>query len=218
MKIHVDKLNSRIETDNPDLLRALYELYSFKIPGSEYSTAYKRRQWDGKTHFISKAGVFRSGLLSRLLVDLEKVKCEPEILYNNDQSSYKYNKDFKLPQFDYYDYQQELIELGLENKRGIIKSPTGSGKTLAFLLPILEKSDAQLDEIQCLIMVPSRELAIQIEQVTRNMGSGFKVNAIYGGRTGAKDKLELKHRPAILIGTPGRIASHFRKESFDNQN
>ena len=130
MKIHVDKLNSRIDTDNPDLLRALYELYSFKIPGSEYSTAYKRRQWDGKTHFISKAGVFRSGLLSRLLVDLEKVKCEPEILYNNDQSSYKYNKDFKLPQFDYYDYQQELIELGLENKRGIIKSPTGSGKTL----------------------------------------------------------------------------------------
>ena len=130
MKIHVDKLNSRIETDNPDLLRALYELYSFKIPGSEYSTAYKRRQWDGKTHFISKAGVFRSGLLSRLLVDLEKVKCEPEILYNTDQSSDKYNKDYKLPQFSYYDYQQELIELGLKNKRGIIKSPTGSGKTL----------------------------------------------------------------------------------------
>ena len=130
MKIHVDKLNSRIETDNPDLLRALYELYSFKIPGSEYSAAYKRRQWDGKTHFISKSGVFRSGLLSRLLVDLEKVKCEPEILYNTDQSSNKYNKDYKLPQFNYYDYQQELIELGLGNKRGIIKSPTGSGKTL----------------------------------------------------------------------------------------
>ena len=53
MKIHVDTLNSRIETDNPDLLRALYELYSFKIPGAEYSSAYKRRQWDGKTHFIS---------------------------------------------------------------------------------------------------------------------------------------------------------------------
>lgn len=130
MKIHVDTLNSRIETDNPDLLKALYELYSFKIPGAEYSTAYKRRSWDGKTHFISKSGVFRSGLLSRLLVDLEKVNCEPEILYNTDQSSDKYNKDYKLPQFNYYDYQQELIELGLNNKRGIIKSPTGSGKTL----------------------------------------------------------------------------------------
>lgn len=114
--------------------------------------------------------------------------------------------------------QREAHKVINKKENTLILSPTGSGKTVAFLLPILEKLDAQLDEIQCLIMVPSRELAIQIEQVTRNMGSGFKVNAIYGGRTGAKDKLELKHRPAILIGTPGRIASHFRKESFDNQH
>jgi len=96
----------------------------------------------------------------------------------------------------------------------LLLSPTGSGKTVAFLLPIIEKMDVDCKEIQALIMVPSRELAIQIEQVMRKMGSGFKVNAIYGGRTGAKDKLELKHRPAVLIGTPGRIASHLRKESF----
>lgn len=114
--------------------------------------------------------------------------------------------------------QREAHKVINKKENTLILSPTGSGKTLAFLLPILEKLDAKLNEIQCLIMVPSRELAIQIEQVTRNMGSGFKVNAIYGGRTGAKDKLELKHRPAILIGTPGRIASHFRKESFDNQH
>ena len=63
MKIHVGIQNSRIETDNPKLLQALYELYSFKIPGAEYSAAYKRRQWDGKTHFISKSGVFKSGLI-----------------------------------------------------------------------------------------------------------------------------------------------------------
>jgi len=130
MKIHVDTLNSRIETDNPDLLRALYELYSFKIPGAEYSAAYKRRQWDGKTHFISKSGVFKSGLLCRLLADLKKIECEPEISYDNDQLSDKHDQDFKLSQFTYYDYQEELIELGLENKQGIIKSPTGSGKTL----------------------------------------------------------------------------------------
>ena len=60
MKIHVGIQNSRIETDNPKLLQALYELYSFKIPGAEYSAAYKRRQWDGKTHFISKSGVFKN--------------------------------------------------------------------------------------------------------------------------------------------------------------
>ena len=91
MKIHVDKLNSRIDTDNPDLLRALYELYSFKIPGSEYSTAYKRRQWDGKTHFISKSGVFQSGLLCRLLADLKKIECEPEIEHAQPITSQKYN-------------------------------------------------------------------------------------------------------------------------------
>ena len=97
----------------------------------------------------------------------------------------------------------------------LILSATGSGKTVAFLLPILESLDAQLDEVQVLILVPSRELAIQIEQVIRKMGTGFKVNAVYGGRSGEKDKLALKHRPEILVGTPGRVASHFRKRSFD---
>jgi len=96
----------------------------------------------------------------------------------------------------------------------LLLSPTGSGKTLAFLLPILEQLDPLNQEIQVLILVPSRELAIQIEQVLRNMGTGFKVNAIYGGRSGAKDKEDLKHRPAILIGTPGRIADRIRRKSF----
>ena len=69
-------------------------------------------------------------------------------------------------------------------------------------------------EVQVLIVVPSRELAIQIEQVIREMGSGYKANAVYGGRAGSKDRTEIKHRPAILIGTPGRIADHLRRENF----
>src|SRR5690606_12151430 len=48
----------------------------------------------------------------------------------------------------------------------------------------------------------------------RDMGSGFKVNAVYGGRPMSKDKIEIKHVPAILIGTPGRIADHFENERF----
>jgi len=71
--------------------------------------------------------------------------------------------------------------------------------------------DSQLNEIQLIILVPSRELAIQIEQVVREMGSGHKVNAVYGGRSGSKDKIELKHPPSILIGTPGRVADHIRR-------
>jgi hypothetical protein len=82
MKIHVDNINSRIETDNPELLKALYDMYSFKVPGAAYSAVYKRRQWDGKTHFITKGGVLRTGLLSRLLEDLKKINCTPEIVYN----------------------------------------------------------------------------------------------------------------------------------------
>lgn len=97
----------------------------------------------------------------------------------------------------------------------ILLSPTGTGKTLAFLLPIVQDLELDLQEVQCLIIVPSRELALQIEQVAREMGSGFKINAVYGGRAGFKDKNDLHQPPAILIGTPGRLADHFRKESFD---
>lgn len=94
----------------------------------------------------------------------------------------------------------------------VLLSPTGTGKTLAFLLPIIAELNPELNEIQILILVPSRELAIQIEQVVREMGSGHKVNAVYGGRAGSIDKVELKHPPAILIGTPGRVADHIRRK------
>jgi len=96
----------------------------------------------------------------------------------------------------------------------VLLSPTGTGKTLAFLLPIIKNLDPDCTEIQVLIIVPSRELAIQIEQVVREMGTGYKTNAVYGGRSGSKDKIEIKHRPAILIGTPGRVADHIRRERF----
>ncbi len=110
--------------------------------------------------------------------------------------------------------QNEAIPIIETNENTILLSPTGTGKTLAFLLPIIEALDIDSTEVQALILVPSRELAIQIEQVVREMGSGFKVNAVYGGRSISKDKIELKHRPAILIGTPGRINDHMRSERF----
>lgn len=128
MKIHINTLNSRIETDNPQLFQALYDLYSFRVPGSEYSMAYKRRNWDGKQHFISRAGIFRTGLLSRLLEDLEKIECTPKLDY-----SYKKqitHNSYKLKPFSFYDFQEKLIKKALQKHRGVVKSPTGSGKTL----------------------------------------------------------------------------------------
>jgi len=114
--------------------------------------------------------------------------------------------------------QKEAIATINKNDNVILLSPTGTGKTLAFSLPLLEFLDPSLEEVQALILVPSRELAIQIEQVIRSMGSGFKVNAVYGGRPMSKDKIELKHIPAILIGTPGRVSDHFANDRFSKDH
>jgi superfamily II DNA/RNA helicase len=97
----------------------------------------------------------------------------------------------------------------------VLLSPTGSGKTLAFLLPVIERLNPAVDGIQAIVLVPSRELAMQIEQVARQLGSGFKINAVYGGRSGQMDKADLKTKPALLIGTPGRIADRFRRDDMD---
>lgn len=110
--------------------------------------------------------------------------------------------------------QEEAISAIHSNSEIVLLSPTGTGKTLAFLLPIINELDSDCEEIQVLIIVPTRELAIQIEQVALQMGTGNKVNAVYGGRSGTIEKNELKHRPAVLIGTPGRIADHLRRDRF----
>ncbi len=114
--------------------------------------------------------------------------------------------------------QEEAIDVMATLGNTILLSPTGTGKTLAFLLPVLEFLDYENPEVQVLILVPSRELAIQIEQVIRNMGSGYKVNAIYGGRPISKDKIELRHTPTLLVGTPGRVLDHFRADRFSKEH
>lgn len=114
---------------------------------------------------------------------------------------------------------QEEAKLAIHaNKEIILLSPTGTGKTLAFLLPIIAELDTAVSEVQVLIITPSRELAIQIEQVTREIGSGYKANAFYGGRPFAKDMSELQTRPVILVGTPGRIADHLSRETFTSEH
>jgi superfamily II DNA/RNA helicase len=100
----------------------------------------------------------------------------------------------------------------------ILLSPTGSGKTLGFLLPLLSSLNTDIATVQAMILVPSRELALQIEQVFRAMGSGFKVNCCYGGHALKIELNNLSQPPAVLIGTPGRIAHHLRRESFDTAN
>jgi ATP-independent RNA helicase DbpA len=97
----------------------------------------------------------------------------------------------------------------------VLLAPTGSGKTLGFLLPVLDNLNAGKTGVQALILVPSRELALQIEQVFKQMGTGFKVNCCYGGHPVKTEKNNFAQAPAVLIGTPGRIAYHLRRENFD---
>ncbi len=111
--------------------------------------------------------------------------------------------------------QHEARKAILRGEEVILLSPTGTGKTLAFLLPILNDLSPKEELVQALVLVPSRELAIQIEQVLRDMGSGHRVYSVYGGRPGSGERRELKVPPAILIGTPGRVADHLRREAFD---
>lgn len=124
----------------------------------------------------------------------------------------------KLNIYELNEMQKEAISVIDATTNTIILSPTGTGKTLGFLLPTLKLIDPNKKEVQVLILVPSRELAIQIEQVIREMGTGLKVNAVYGGRSMAKDKVELKHIPSVLIGTPGRISDHFANERFSKDS
>ena len=97
----------------------------------------------------------------------------------------------------------------------ILLAPTGSGKTLAFLLPVLANLKPGFKGVQALVLVPSRELALQIEQVFKQIGTGYKVNCCYGGHPVRTERNNFEEPPALLIGTPGRIAYHLKHQNFD---
>jgi superfamily II DNA/RNA helicase len=93
----------------------------------------------------------------------------------------------------------------------VLLSNTGSGKTLGFLLPVLQLLDPTKKDTQAIIIVPSRELALQIETVFKSMATPFKVTCCYGGHLRETEENNLNQAPALLIGTPGRLADHIRR-------
>lgn len=111
--------------------------------------------------------------------------------------------------------QEAALEAIQPGKDLILLSPTGSGKTLAFLLPLLKMVEKDSAGVRALILTPSRELALQIEQVFKQMQTGLKVNACYGGHPMRTERNNMKEPAALLVGTPGRIADHLRRDSFD---
>ena len=107
---------------------------------------------------------------------------------------------------------QEAIE---KNNELILLSATGSGKTLAFLIPLIKSLDPEIKLVQALIMVPSRELALQIDGVLRQMQTGYKITACYGGHKREIEENNLVQPPAIIIGTAGRMADHLRRNTIN---
>jgi superfamily II DNA/RNA helicase len=114
--------------------------------------------------------------------------------------------------------QLAAIEALEKNDEVVLLSATGSGKTLGFLLPLLNSLDPENKNVQSLIMVPSRELALQIESVIKQMQTGFKVTACYGGHKREIEENSLVQPPAIIVGTAGRMADHLRRNNFDTKD
>jgi ATP-independent RNA helicase DbpA len=114
--------------------------------------------------------------------------------------------------------QLASLEANKTNADVILVSATGSGKTLAFLLPLLDRLNIESKTVQALIIVPSRELAIQIDDVFRKMQTGFKVTLCYGGHKRETEENNLLQAPALIIGTAGRLADHIRRNNFSTDS
>lgn len=108
--------------------------------------------------------------------------------------------------------QKAALAASTDENDIILLSPTGSGKTLAFLLPLLHYLKPDKSGLQALILVPSRELALQIDSVFKQMGATWKSVCCYGGHSVSEEKRSIiGNNPAVVIGTPGRITDHLNK-------
>ena len=111
--------------------------------------------------------------------------------------------------------QQEMLQLYGRERKIVLLSPTGSGKSVAYLLPLLGTLDADASEVQALVLVPSRELALQTSDVVKKMATPVRAVACYGGRPAMEEHRKLMaQQPQLVIGTPGRILDHMRKENL----
>ncbi|SFG12685.1 DbpA RNA binding domain-containing protein [Prevotella sp. KH2C16] len=101
----------------------------------------------------------------------------------------------------------------------MILSPTGTGKTLAYLLPLCQRLDPEINAVQVIVVVPGRELALQSSAVLKDMGTGLRSCACYGGRATMDEHRVLRQvQPHIIFGTPGRLNDHLDKGNFPIDN
>jgi superfamily II DNA or RNA helicase len=198
MLIKCDVLKSQIFTDNPELLKSLCSLYAFKVEGAAYSPQYKRRVWDGKKHFISGTGVFSTGLLSRLLEDLNRINIKPKVETDFETSNLP-EIPVELQNWKFRPHQEELIKRALEVKRGILKAPTGFGKTsvIAYLIDRFKDKNV-------LVLFNRTQLITQTyEFLTKTIKVPYKIGLAFGGvDEGSNITLASVHSLEKVVGTP----------------
>ncbi|MFJ7972725.1 DEAD/DEAH box helicase [Psychrobacillus sp. NPDC096389] len=113
--------------------------------------------------------------------------------------------------------QQKVIPVALKKQDILVKSKTGSGKTAAFATPLCELVEWEENKPQALVLTPTRELAVQVQEDITNIGRYKRIKgfALYGKSPFAKQKLALKQKTHIVVGTPGRVLDHIEKGTLD---
>ncbi len=111
--------------------------------------------------------------------------------------------------------QKQMLSKSKTKDNIVLLSPTGSGKTVAFLLSVLNRIDSDKEGIQTIIVVPSRELALQIYDVFKQLKTSYKTTVCYGGHEMRIEKNNLIETPTLLIGTPGRLVDHINRGHID---
>lgn len=111
--------------------------------------------------------------------------------------------------------QKSTIEAFAISDHISVIAQTGSGKTLAFLLAASQFLQEPDGTVQQLIIVPTRELALQVTDVFKSLGTGLKVTVCYGGHNAQDERNSLEQTPEVVIGTPGRLLDHLKNEFLD---
>lgn len=111
--------------------------------------------------------------------------------------------------------QEEMLRQSRRHDNVVLLSPTGSGKTLGYMLPVIERMQAE-DSLSVLVLVPGRELAIQTREVAMRLCRDVRAYACYGGRAAMEEHREMRAMmPRMIIGTPGRVLDHLGKGNID---